>query len=64
MNIHDFIGKEVRVIAKDHPHFGANGKTLRVEKVGILEKEGMVVKRHDTGEEFFVFKGSDLLFLI
>lgn len=62
MNIHNFVGKEVQVISRTHPHYGARGKTVRVEKINITGKEGMVVKRHDTGEEFFVFKGNELIF--
>ena len=52
-----FDGKQAMVVDKEHPHFSAIDTSMGVEFVGTLNKYGMVFKRIDTGEEFFVFNG-------
>lgn len=61
-NMMRFVNQPVIVIEISHPHYNSKGRTVRVDMMG--GKPAMIVKRDDTGEEFAIFNGSHLLFLI
>lgn len=49
---------EVRIVNHKHPHFNALGKVLRGEQTPM--GYGLVVKRFDTQELFFVLDENDV----
>jgi hypothetical protein len=61
-----WIGKEVQVIDRLHPHFGAIGEVTGVDH--LIVGFGMKIKNTQNhsiyyGEEFYIFKGNQIKIL-
>ena len=54
-----FDGKKALIVGKKHPHNGATCECMGLEETNV--GLGLVFKRNDTNEEFFVFKPEDII---
>ncbi len=52
-----WIGKRVKIIGRDHPHYGASGECVAVEYTNV----GWGIRIHlEDGYDCFCFKGKDI----
>ncbi len=55
-----FDGRQAKIIAKDHPHYGSTSECRGAQFIEALGKWGMIFFNPNSDEEFFVFNGKDV----
>jgi hypothetical protein len=61
----DWIGRKVKIVRKDHPHYGERGTIVR-ETMTALGKVGTVIKLYDCVhgvDECFIFNQNEVEFI-